>query len=65
MTFRKPSKISLSLRLSSNFFTERKGISLFEGRELMVLAEPADCAASKVSSRAVTPSQPDLPNLTG
>ena len=49
MTFRKPSKISLSLRLSNSFFVWAKGESLIEGRELTVLAEPA---ASNVNSRA-------------
>ena len=52
MTFRRPSKTSRSLRLSSNFFICANGKSRCEGRELTVLAEPADCAASNVNSRA-------------
>ena len=52
MTFRRPSWISRSFRLSKSFLTCTKGKSLFDSRLLTVLADPADCAASRVNSRA-------------
>jgi len=48
MTFLSPSSTSLSLRLSSSFLICAAGSVFVELRELL-----ADCAASRVSSRAV------------
>jgi hypothetical protein len=52
MTFRRPSRTSLSLRLSKSFLVWANGRSRLEARTLTVRAEPADCAASRVNSRA-------------
>lgn len=51
MTFRRPSSMSLSLRLSSSFLTWRKGRSR-GGLGFRLRAAPADCAASSVRSLA-------------
>ena len=57
MTFRKPSRISRSLRLSSSFLTCTNGASRTAILELKFLADPADCAASRVRSLAIFESQ--------
>ena len=52
MTFRRPSRISRSFRLSNSFLTCKKGRSRIAGLELKLRLDPVDCAASMVRSRA-------------
>ena len=52
MTFRSPSRISRSFRLSNSFFTCKKGTSRTATLELKPRLDPVDCAASMVRSRA-------------
>jgi hypothetical protein len=59
MTFRNPSRTSLSLRLSSSFFICTGGRLLAELRELR-----ADCAASRVSSRATEGQRKIVPQIS-